>query len=428
MSKIIVAGGGAAGMMAAEEAAKSGHKVLLLEKNEKLGKKLFITGKGRCNFTNAGTSEDLMNSIVTNKKFMYSSLNGFSNYDTMGFFGELGLKFKIERGDRVFPESDRSSDVIKAMSRELDRLGVEVRLNTRILSVNAQNIGGGDTDAEKYKAFESVVVENGTGGKETIKGDALIIATGGNSYQSTGSTGDGYRFAKSLGHSVTNILPALVPFNVEQEWERQLQGLSLKNVSVRVMDGEKIIYSDFGEMLFTHFGVSGPTLLSASSYAAGIIQKKKLTLSIDLKPALTDEQLDERILRDFDENKNKAFKNSLDKLLPKKLIPVIIMLSGIPDQKKVNEITRQQRRKLVDLLKDFRLTLTGLRGFNEAIITQGGICVKEINPATMESKLVKNVYFAGEVLDVDAVTGGFNLQVAWSTGYAAGRNAGRKKK
>jgi len=227
---------------------------------------------------------------------------------------------------------------------------------------------------------------------------------------------------------VTDILPALVPFNVEQEWERQLQGLSLKNVSVKLMDGEKVIYSDFGEMLFTHFGVSGPTLLSASSYAAGIIREKKLTLSIDLKPALSHEQLDERILRDFDENKNKAFKNSLDKLLPKKLIPVIIMLSGIPDQKRVNEITRQQRRKLVELLKDLRLTLTGLRGFNEAIITHGGVCVKEINPATMESKLVKNIYFAGEVLDVDAVTGGFNLQVAWSTGYAAGTHAGQEMK
>ncbi len=428
MSKVIVAGGGAAGMMAAVLAAKNGHKTVLLEKNEKLGKKLFITGKGRCNFTNAGTLEDLMNSIVTNKKFMYSALNGFSNYDAMGFFGELGIEFKIERGDRVFPVSDHSSDVIRALSRELNRLGVDVRLNTRVLSVNTKETDSSDGDSKKHKIFESVAVQNETGGKETVTGDALIIATGGNSYQSTGSTGDGYLFARSLGHSVTDILPALVPFNVEQEWERQLQGLSLKNVSVKLMDGEKVIYSDFGEMLFTHFGVSGPTLLSASSYAAGIIREKKLTLSIDLKPALSHEQLDERILRDFDENKNKAFKNSLDKLLPKKLIPVIIMLSGIPDQKRVNEITRQQRRKLVELLKDLRLTLTGLRGFNEAIITHGGVCVKEINPATMESKLVKNIYFAGEVLDVDAVTGGFNLQVAWSTGYAAGTHAGQEMK
>ena len=412
MKKIIVIGGGAAGMIAAITAARNNHKVILIEKNEKLGKKIFITGKGRCNFTNAGDNEDLLNSVITNKKFMYSAFNGFSNYDCMGFFDELGLRFKIERGNRVFPESDHSSDVIASLHRELKKLGVEIMLNCEVISVNAEN----DT-------FKNVVVKNAnstdkTAGK-TISGDAVIIATGGNSYQSTGSTGDGYRFAKSLGHEVTPILPALVPFTVAEEWEKDLQGLSLKNAGITILDGKKELYSDFGEMLFTHFGVSGPTILSGSSHVAKVIKNKPLTLVIDLKPALTNEQLDERILRDFDEQKNKSFKNSLDKLLPKKLIPVIIDLSGINPDKKINEITKQERTKLVELLKGLKLTLTGLRGFNEAIITQGGVNVKQINPSTMESKLVQNVYFAGEVLDVDAVTGGFNLQVAWSTGYAA---------
>ncbi len=420
--KVIVVGGGAAGMMAAITAARSGHKVTLIEKNEKLGKKIFITGKGRCNFTNAGDSEDIFNSVVTNKKFLYSAFNSFSNYDCMGFFDELGLKFKIERGNRVFPESDHSSDVISALHRELKNLGVEIMLNTIVGGVIVEE--GAFTGV---KIQDSIITGSGTntnvagkGDARKIAGDAMIVATGGNSYQSTGSTGDGYGFAKSLGHTVTPILPALVPFTVEEEWERELQGLSLKNVSVKVMDSQKIIYSDFGEMLFTHFGVSGPTVLSASSYASSIIKNRKLALVIDLKPALNDEQLDERILRDFDEQKNKAFKNALDKLLPKKLIPVIVELSGIDGNRKVNEITKKEREGLVKLLKNFRLTLTGLRGFNEAIITQGGVNVKEINPSTMESKLVKGVFFAGEVLDVDAVTGGFNLQIAWSTGYVAG--------
>lgn len=401
-------------MMAAIIAARNGHQVILFEKNEKLGKKLFITGKGRCNFTNAGDSEDIFNSVVTNQKFLYSAFHGFTNYDTMGFFDELGLAFKVERGNRVFPESDHSSDVIGALHRELKRLHVDIRLNTEILEVLTQ-----------HGAFAGVQVKDVLTGKmQKILADRLVIATGGNSYQSTGSTGDGYRFAKSLGHTVTPILPALVPFLVKEEWEKELQGLSLKNVRVTVsdMDNGKEVYSDFGEMLFTHFGVSGPTVLSASSYAAKIIKKKPLRLIIDLKPALNDEQLDERIVRDFEEVQNKSFKNSLDKLLPKKLIPVIIDLSGINPNKKVNEITRQERQGLVKLLKHFTMTLTGLRGFNEAIITQGGVNVKEVNPTTMESKLVKGVFFAGEVLDVDAVTGGFNLQIAWSTAYAAAQH------
>lgn len=394
-------------MMAAITAARRGFKVTLVEKNEKLGKKLFITGKGRCNITNAGDSEDLFNSIVTNRKFMFSSFNGFSNYDTLGFFDELGLHIKIERGNRVFPESDHSSDVIGALNRELKRLSVDVRLNTEVKDII---VNGGKATG---------VVVKCSGKESTIQADNVIVATGGNSYQSTGSTGDGYRFARKLGHSVTPIVPALVPFNVAEDWESDLQGLSLKNVSIVVLDGKQEIYSDFGEMLFTHFGVSGPLILSASSFAARRIKEHPLKLVIDLKPALSHEQLDERILRDFDEEKNKAFKNSLDKLLPKKMIPVIVRLSDIDGNKKVNEITKQERQKLVSLIKGLELTITGLRGFNEAIITQGGINVREINPTTMESKLVKNLYFAGEVLDVDALTGGFNLQIAWSTGYAA---------
>ena len=407
MKNVIITGGGPAGMMAAITAARRGFKVTLVEKNEKLGKKLFITGKGRCNITNAGDSEDLFNSIVTNRKFMFSSFNGFSNYDTLGFFDELGLHIKIERGNRVFPESDHSSDVIGALNRELKRLSVDVRLNTEVKDII---VNGGKATG---------VVVKCSGKESTIQADNVIVATGGNSYQSTGSTGDGYSFARKLGHSVTPILPALVPFNVAEDWESDLQGLSLKNVSIVVLDGKQEIYSDFGEMLFTHFGVSGPLILSASSFAARRIKEHPLKLVIDLKPALSQEQLDERILRDFDEEKNKAFKNSLDKLLPKKMIPVIVRLSDIDGNKKVNEITKQERQKLVSLIKGLELTITGLRGFNEAIITQGGINVREINPTTMESKLVKNLYFAGEVLDVDALTGGFNLQIAWSTGYAA---------
>lgn len=409
MSDVIVIGGGAAGMMAAITAAQKGHSVTLLEKNEKLGKKLFITGKGRCNFTNAGDDEELMNSIVTNKKFLYSAFNTFSNYDCMGFFDGLGLKFKVERGNRVFPESNHSSDVIAALAERLKKLGVNVMLNTEVISINT-------SENASENIFAGVTLKNG----KKLAGNAVIIATGGNSYQSTGSDGAGYRMAKTLGHTVTPILPALVPMTVADEWEKELQGLSLRNVQIRVLDGKKELYSDFGEMLFTHFGVSGPTILSASSYVASVLKNKPLTLSVDLKPALDRRQLDERILRDFDEFKNKAYKNSLDKLLPKKLIPVVVELSEIKPDKKVNEITKQERSRLVELLKDFRLTLTGLMGFNEAIITQGGVSVKEVNPSTMQSKLISGVYFAGEVLDVDAVTGGFNLQIAWSTAYVAG--------
>ena len=409
MSSVIIIGGGAAGMMAAIMAARNGHSVTLMEKNEKLGKKLFITGKGRCNFTNAGDEEDIRQSVVTNPKFMYSAFKGFSNYDVMGFFDELGLKFKIERGNRCFPESDHSSDVISALAREMRKLKVNVLLNTEVLEVLTEEPEDG------VKRFSGVKYrELSSDKKQTLKADDCIIATGGNSYSSTGSTGDGYRFAKSLSHTVTPVIPALVPLTIREEWASELMGLSLKNISISIKDNKKEVYSDFGEMLFTHFGVSGPVILSGSSYTTAILRKRPLKLIVDLKPALSEEQLDERILRDFSEEKNKAYRNSLDKL-----IPVIVRLSDINKDKKVNEITKQERLRLVHLIKNLEMIITGTRGFNEAIITQGGVNVKEINPSTMESKLVKGVYFAGEVLDVDAVTGGFNLQVAWSSAYAA---------
>lgn len=404
MSKVLIIGGGAAGMMAGIFSARNGHETVIFEKNEKCGKKVYITGKGRCNITNAGDMEDIQNSIVTNKKFMFSALNQFTNYDVMGLFDELGLAIKVERGNRVFPESDKSSDVIGALVRELNNLGVEIRYNTTVKDAVA-----------KDGVFSHVVTDDG----KKHFGDALIIATGGKSYPVTGSTGDGYEFAKKIGHTVTKLTPALVPFNAKEEYVKELQGLSLRNVGVKIYSGTREVYSDFGELLFTHFGVSGPTVISASSKLTELIAKDELVLYIDLKPALDEKQLDERILRDFNENINKSLKNALDGLYPKKLIPVIINLSGIDENKKINAISKAERLRLVELTKKFKVTLVGLRGYNEAIITQGGVNVTQINPKTMESKLCPGVYFAGEVLDVDALTGGFNLQVAWSTAYAA---------
>lgn len=405
MGKIAVIGGGAAGMMAAVFAARNGNQVDLFEKNEKLGKKIYITGKGRCNLTNSCDMEELLDSVVTNRKFLYSSFYGFTNEETMEFFGEIGLKMKTERGNRVFPQSDHSSDVIRVLSDELKRQHVQVHLNTKV-----QRIGTRDG------AFSCLHLSDGT----EVETDACIIATGGNSYQTTGSTGDGYRFAQALGHQVTKIRPALVPMETGEGYVKELQGLSLRNVTVTILDGRKVLHEEFGEMLFTHYGVSGPVILSASSFVGKILEERPLKLRIDLKPALSLEQLDARILRDFEENKNRQFKNALGKLLPAKMIPVVVALSKIVPEKKIHEITKEERHVLASLLKGMEMTLTGLRGFNEAIITQGGVNVKEVNPATMESKLVKNVYFAGEVLDLDAVTGGFNLQIAWSTGNAAG--------
>lgn len=409
MSNVIVVGGGAAGMMAAVFAARNGQNVQLLEKNEKLGKKLFITGKGRCNITNAADIEDLFTAVTSNPKFLYSGFYSFTNQQVIDFFEELGVKTKVERGERVFPVSDHSSDVIAAFSRELKSLGVSVSLHTEVKELLC----------EQDKVC-GVLLTNG----KKMKADAVIVATGGISYPSTGSTGDGYRFARETGHRVTELLPSLVPMEVRQWYAKELQGLSLRNIEIRITDGKKKLYEEFGEMLFTHYGVTGPVILSASSVMGKTLRKKELTLHIDLKPALSEEQLDKRILREFDANHNKQYKNSIDSLFPAKLKPVMIELSEIEPEKKVNEITKEERQRLVHLIKDFTMTLTGLRGYNEAIITKGGVSVKEIDPGTMESKIIKGLYFAGEVLDLDAVTGGYNLQIAWSTGYLAGINAG----
>ena len=393
-------------MMAAICSAKEGNQVVLLEKNEKLGKKLFITGKGRCNLTNAGDIEDLMGHVVTNREFLYSAFYSFTNEQMMEWMEHWGCPVKVERGNRVFPVSDKSSDVIRAMERELRRQKVTVELNTEVRRILTE---GGRTSGVELK------------GSGTLKADKVVIATGGMSYPSTGSTGDGYGFAKKAGHKVMHLDPALVPFNIDGTVCSRLQGLSLKNVEASLYADGKRIYKEFGEMLFTHFGISGPIIISASSYAVRH-KGKQLKFCIDLKPALSEEQLDQRILKDFQKNINKEFKNSLGKLLPKKMIPVILELSGIPEDKKVHEITKDERRNLTALLKAMPLMVTSTRGFKEAIITHGGVDVKEINPSTMESKKVQGLYFAGEVLDLDALTGGYNLQIAWSTGYLAGMN------
>ncbi len=404
MSKVIVVGGGAAGMMACHAAAMCGHQVTLLEKNEKLGKKIYITGKGRCNLTNASDMEVLFANVMSNRKFLYSAFYTFDNNQVIDLFEMNGMATKTERGNRVFPVSDHSSDVISTMAKVLKNDNVEVKLNTTVQSlIIKENMACG-------------VIVNG----KEISADNVILCTGGLSYPSTGSTGDGYEFAKKAGHRITDCTPSLVPFNIREEWVKDLQGLSLKNSAITIYDEKKKLYSDFGEMLFTHFGVSGPMILSASGNIKAGEFAKPLKLVIDLKPAMTEEQLDKRILRDFDENKNKQFRNSVSKLLPSKLIPIIIDLSGIDPDKKVNEISKEERNHFVHLLKNLTMTINGLRGWNEAIITKGGINVKDVNPSTMESKLVSNLFFAGEVLDLDAMTGGYNLQIAWSTGYLAG--------
>ena len=413
MSNVIVVGGGAAGMMAAIFAARNGQNVTLLEKNEKLGKKIFITGKGRCNITNASEIEDLFSAVISNPKFLYSGFYSFTNDQVIHFFEELGVATKIERGNRVFPVSYHSSDVIAALAREMQHLKVKVQLHCEVKELLINN----------EKEIKGVRLANG----KKMTADAVVVATGGISYPSTGSTGDGYRFARNCGHKVTELFPSLVPMEVKEWYAKELQGLSLKNIEIHITDGKKKLYDEFGEMLFTHYGVTGPVILSASSIVGKTLEKKELVLHIDLKPALAEEQLDKRLLREFEANHNKQFKNAIDSLLPAKLRPVIIELSGIEEEKKVHEITKEERLNLLRLIKDFHMTLTGLRGYNEAIITKGGISVKEIDPGTMESKLIKNLYFAGEVLDLDAVTGGYNLQIAWSTGYLAGISAGQDK-
>lgn len=433
MERIVVIGGGPAGMMAAVAAARAGGSVCLIEKNEKLGKKLFITGKGRCNVTNAADMDVLFANVCTNGKFLYSAFYGFNNTDVMNFLEQAGCRLKTERGDRVFPVSDHSSDVIAALQRELKKCGVEMMLNTKVTDIltrrpDAQEADGHQItdrlqviDNSRYEKcegkadFVGVLLSDG----RVIYGDKGIICTGGISYPATGSTGDGYRFAEKTGHRLVEPRPSLVPLQVKESWCGQLMGLSLKNVSLRLVCKGRKVYEGFGEMLFTHFGVSGPLVLTASSY----YKTGGGELLIDLKPALDEEQLDRRLLRDFEENRNRQFKNALGALFPARLIPVMISLSDICPEKKVNEVTREERRTFVRLMKNLSLTVTGTRGFEEAIITGGGVSVKDVNPSTMESKKVKGLYFAGEVLDLDALTGGFNLQIAWSTGYLAGQNA-----
>lgn len=411
MSKCIVIGGGAAGMLAAYSAAKHGHQVLLLEKNEKLGKKVFITGKGRCNVTNACDVEDLFKNVISNPKFLYSSFYSFDNQAIVDLLAEYGCNTKVERGDRVFPVSDHASDVISALHRALKALGVEIRFHTEVSELCMT-----ECDASGKRSITGVKTKRG----EVLSADAVIVCTGGVSYASTGSTGDGYRFAQKAGMELVEAKPALVPLECKEDWCQELMGLSLRNVEVTILDGKKKVFQEFGEMLFTHFGVTGPLILSASSHYVKKYYQKELPLFIDLKPALTTEQLDKRVLRDFEENINKQFKNSIGGLFPSKLIPVMIRLSGIDPDKKVNEISKEERQHFIYLIKHLPLTITGTRSFAEAIITQGGVKTKEINPSTMESKMVSGLYFAGEVLDLDAVTGGFNLQIAWSTGYLAG--------
>ncbi len=406
MRSIVVIGGGASGMMAAIKAAERGNRVTLLERNEKLGKKVFITGKGRCNVTTNKDVEEIIKNIPGNGNFMYSALYTFTNYDLMQMIEAKGIKLKVERGDRVFPESDKSSDIIRCFERYLEDNRVNIRFNTRVLEIHTEN---GEVKGVK------------TCDGDYIPADAVILATGGKSYPLTGSTGDGYTIAEKLGHKITDIKPSLVPLVVKEEWIRDLMGLSLKNVSVSMKHKGREIFSDFGEMLFTHFGISGPIIISGSRYALDYLPKE-IDVYVDLKPALDHGELDKRILRDFEAVKNKHFKNSLDELLPKKMIPVIINLSEIDPEKPVNSITREERMGLIKLIKEFKVTVIDTRPIDEAIITRGGVSVREVNPSTMESKIIKGLYIVGELLDVDALTGGFNLQVAFSTGYCAGVN------
>lgn len=445
MSNVVVIGGGAAGMMAAISAAECGHTVSLYEKNEKLGKKIYITGKGRCNLTNNCEVEDLLRAVCTNRKFLYSAFYGFTSQDAIDFFENEGMRTKTERGNRVFPVSDHSSDVIAALAQKMKKCGVKIHLNEEVAEVllkdieddaAAQNDGTFSENSEEMCGqsagkcrgneksskgpLQQVAGIKLSSGKK-VSADAVIVATGGISYRTTGSTGDGYRFAREAGLEVTECSPSLVPIETADGWAQQMQGLSLKNVEVTILDGKKELYREFGEMMFTHFGVTGPLILTASSQIQKKLKAHPLQMYIDLKPALSEEQLDARILREFEAAKNKQFKNILGTLFPSKLIPVMIERCGIPAEKPIHEISREERKNLVTLTKQFPLTLLRLRGYNEAIITRGGVSVKEINPANMESKKVKGLHFAGEVLDLDAVTGGFNLQIAWSTGVAAGR-------
>ena len=413
MPRVIVVGGGPAGMMAAITAAENGNDVTIIEKMPSFGRKLLITGKGRCNITSSLYMSEFIKNTPGNGKFLYSAFQNYTNTDIIEFLKKQGLEVKEERGNRIFPVTDKSIDVLNCFKKKIDQLKIKCKFDTRVEKILIKN-------------KEVLGVRTN---KEIIQTDKIILATGGKSYPLTGSTGDGYKIAKDLGHTITAIKPSLVPLEVyEKEECKKLQGLSLKNIGIKIIDEErkKIIYEDFGEMVFTHFGISGPIILSGSAHLAKykdidyLLKKKYINLSIDLKPALTEEQLDNRILRDFKEFKNKQFKHSLDKLLPQKMIPLIVELSGINENKRVNEITKTERKRLVQLLKCFTITIKAFRPVEEAIITSGGISTREIDPKTMESKIIKGLYFAGEIIDVDAYTGGFNLQIAYSTGYTAG--------
>ena len=417
MANVIVIGGGPAGMMAAIAAAEYGNNVTIIEKNSDFGKKLLITGKGRCNITSSLYMSEFIKNTPGNGQFLYSAFQNYTNTDIIDFLKRQGLEVKEERGNRIFPVTDKSIDVLNCFKSKINELKIKKLFNTRVQKILIQNgeVLGVRTD------------------KEIIQTDKIILATGGKSYPLTGSTGDGYLIAKNIGHKVTEIRPSLVPLVIYEKNEcKEMQGLSLRNVGIKIIDDSKnkLIYEDFGEMVFTHFGISGPTVLSGSAHLVrykeveSLMKNQKVKLQIDLKPALTEEQLDERILRDFKEFKNKQFKHALDKLLPQKMIPVVIEKTKINEEKRVNEITKEERRNLVKILKKFELTIKDFRPVEEAIITSGGINIKEINPKTMESKLVKGLYFVGEIIDVDSYTGGFNLQIAYSTGYTAGMHVG----
>lgn len=417
MANVIVIGGGPAGMMAAITAAEYGNNVTIIEKNSDFGKKLLITGKGRCNITSSLYMSEFIKNTPGNGQFLYSAFQNYTNTDIIDFLKNQGLEVKEERGNRIFPVTDKSIDVLNCFKSKINELKIKKLFNTRVQKILVQN---GEVLGVRTE-------------KEIIQTDKIILATGGKSYPLTGSTGDGYLIAKNIGHKVTEIRPSLVPLVIYEKNEcKEMQGLSLRNVGIKIIDESKnkLIYEDFGEMIFTHFGISGPTILSGSAHLVrykeidNLMKEQKIKLQIDLKPALTEEQLDERILRDFKEFKNKQFKYALDKLLPQKMIPIVIKKTKINEEKRVNEITKEERRNLVKVLKKFELTIKDFRPVEEAIITSGGINIKEINPKTMESKLVKGLYFAGEIIDVDSYTGGFNLQIAYSTGYTAGMHVG----
>ena len=413
---VIVIGGGPAGIMSAITSAEQGNNVILLEKMDSLGKKLLITGKGRCNITNAADMEEFMQNIPENSKFLYSAFNKFTNKDIIEFMNKHGVATKVERGERVFPVSDSAKSVLEALKNRLKEVNVQIKYNfevAKILTKDKQVVG----------------IESKSGTKLSV--DKVILATGGKSYPVTGSTGDGYKMSKELGHTITEIKPSLVPLTCNNESKnlcQEMQGLSLKNVAIKIKCDAKVIYEDFGEMLFTHYGLSGPIILSASAILVryknieNLLNENRIKIIIDLKPALDEEKLDNRILRDFEELKNKQFKNSLEKLLPRKMIEPVIDITGINPDKRINEITKEERKRIVKTLKNFELTISGFRDIDEAIITSGGVTIKEINPKNMESKIIKGLYFAGEIIDIDAFTGGFNLQIAWSTGYTAGLN------